>query len=106
MSEQENSNETKSKAELFAENPDRFEDLTECVLVIKRTEKENGKAGMSVMVQAQSDNEAILAKEYAKRALDAFSAQLAMRSAQSESRIVTPNGVRPPRMRDKFFGKK
>lgn len=84
----------KSKDELFAENPERFEDLKNCLLVVKRNEE--GK--MVILNQCESIDEAILVEGYTHDAMLAFRGAMRVRAAQSG--IVKPgqngflNGVR------------
>ncbi len=75
-----------SKAELFAENPDRFEDLKKCLLVVKRND--DGK--MMFLIQCETEEEgAVLQVQF----MDSMLAwRGAMRAKKAQTGIVKPNG--------------
>lgn len=85
----------KTKAELFAENPDRFEDLKTVLIVVKRDPESNK---IMILNQCQTIEEAFIVEGYLKDALDAF--RNAVRIKQAQTGIVKANGR--PRMRDIF----
>lgn len=79
--------EEKSKAELFQENPDRFEDLKNCLLVVKR-DPESKK--LFVLNQCETIEESFIVEGYVKDANMAFRAATRVRAAQTG--IAKPNG--------------
>lgn len=77
----------KTKAELFAEAPDRFVNMDDLVVATLRTEK-----GMSIYVNPHSRAELIKAKAEVEVALlrEIFALDA---MAASEKKIVKPNGI-------------
>ena len=76
----------KSKEELFAENPERFEDLKNCMLVVKRDPETKR---LLVLNQCESIDESFILEGYVKDAMASFRAAVRKEAA---SRIVKPNG--------------
>ena len=76
----------KSKEELFAENPERFEDLKNCILLIKRDPETKR---LLVLNQCESIDEGFIVEGYVRDAMAAFRAAVRKEAA---SRIVKPNG--------------
>jgi hypothetical protein len=84
MSDEQKPEQTKEEA--FAENPDRFEDLTNVLLCVK---KENGK--FMVMVNNMSDQDACVVRCLAEDKIREFQAMMAMQRAKdNNSGIITP----------------
>lgn len=85
----------KSKEELFQENPERFEDLKNCLLVVKR-DPETQK--IMILNQCQSIDEAFITEGYVTDGMAAF--RNAVRVKQMETQIIKPkqngfmNGIR------------
>lgn len=84
-----------SKEELFKDNPERFEDLKNCLLVVKR-DPETKK--LLVLNQSESIEESFVVEGYIKDAMAAF--RNAVRLRVSQHGIVKPksngfmNGLR------------
>ena len=85
----------KSKEELFQENPERFEDLKSCILVVKR-DPETKK--LLVLNQCESIEESFITEGYIKDAMSLF--RNAVRIKMAKTGIVKPkvngfmNGLR------------
>ena len=76
----------KSKEELFQENPERFEDLKNCLLVVKRDPETKR---LLVLNQSESIDESFIIEGYVRDAMVAFRAAV---RAEAKSNIVKPNG--------------
>ena len=81
----------KSKAELFAENPDRFVDLAEIVFAVFR-DPETGEVNKT-LPQCRSIQETYIAEGYTRDSLALYRA--ALREKSKASRIVPANGKNP-----------
>ena len=76
----------KSKEQNFQENPERFEDLKNCMLVVKRDPETKR---LLVLNQCESIDESFILEGYVRDAMAAFRAAVRQEAA---SRIVKPNG--------------
>ena len=76
----------KSKETLFAENPERFEDLKNCMLVVKRDPETKR---LLVLNQCESIDESFILEGYVRDAMAAFRAAV---RAEAKSKIVKPSG--------------
>jgi hypothetical protein len=77
----------KTKEELFQENPDRFEDLKNCLMVVKRDTDTNK---IMILNQCKDIEEGFIVEGYIKDAMAAFRGALRMKQAQEG--IVKANG--------------
>ena len=102
-SEQDNSPETepKTKAELFAENPERYEDLKEVLIVVKKVQTEDGGYDYAILNQCESIRECEMIETRLRDAMFSWRASIRLRSQQetekNKSKIVRPSmlqGVR------------
>ena len=76
----------KSKSEIFQENPERFEDLKNCLLVVKRDPETKR---LLVLNQSESIDECFIIEGYVRDAMAAFRAAV---RAEAKSNIVKANG--------------
>jgi hypothetical protein len=79
----------KTKAELFAENPDRFEDLQGVLLVVKR-HPEDGR--LMVLNQIANTDDCWLVKGYVEQQINIRAAQCQMKQEAMNPKIVKANG--------------
>ena len=79
----------KSKAELFSENPERFEDLKNTLLVVKRNEDGN----MVVLNQCQTVEESYVVEGYVQEASAAFRGAVRVRDLQTKKIIQPKHGI-------------
>ena len=77
----------KSKAEIFAENPERFEDLKNCLLVVKRDPETKR---LVILNQAESIEDCFVIEGYVRDAMMAF--RNAVRARAAAVGIAKPNG--------------
>lgn len=90
----------KTKAELFAENPDRFEDLSLCKIVIKK-DPESGK--FLVLNQCENIEDAFIVEGYMREALEAY--RNAVRVQKAKGSIISAGG-RPSKLIDHLRGRR
>lgn len=83
---QESSQSEKTKQELFNKNPDRFEDLKNCLLVVKR-DPETKK--LFIMNQIENDEETFIVEGRIKQLMDANRVHRLMKNQQTK-KIMTP----------------
>lgn len=80
----------KSKQELFAENPDRFEDLKNCLLVVKRDPETKQ---IMILNQCTNIEESFIVDGYIKDGMTAY--RTALRVRQAQTGIVKPTAKNP-----------
>ena len=101
----------KTKAELFAENPDRFQDLEEVIIQVSR-HPENGMLGILMRFGVNEEStkevyeEALQVQSYVTRKISQFLSLLEAETAKKKqaTEIVKPNGRMP--FMGGAFGKK
>jgi len=100
MSEMENTQPEKTKAELFAENPDRFEDLEKVLVMVKR-HPETGQLGIIInpsagreMSFSEAYEECLKLKSYVEHKLGKYLDGVELKAAQRAkmTEIQKPNG--------------
>lgn len=83
---------TKTKAERFAENPDSFICVEDCLLVIEVKRDEHGRILKYLMkADIRSEDEAHVAKGRAGMIVDSVLSQLMFRRAATNP-VITPGG--------------
>lgn len=92
----------KTKAELFAENSDRFEDLKDCLLVVK-IDPETKK--LMILNQCRNFDESFIIEGYVKESMIGYRTALRIKAAKTQD-IVKPNGMGNPHGIMDFIRKK
>ncbi len=78
----------KTKEEVFAENPERFEDMKNCLLVVKRDPESNK---IMILNQCKDVEENMIVEGYIRDGMAAHRNALRIRAANTAS-IIKPKG--------------